>query len=685
MAILRAGRETAMRDMRAANAEAAPSPSPKVELELAPQRRAEEPSESSNGPFVFASILSLFWIGAGAAYLWGYFGVEGLLHFSIPALALTAAAMFLPPFLFVTLAFAFARAKALAVTARALAVASERLYAVDESAAAAAGQLGRSVRREIDALNSGLDGAFNRLRALETALEERVAQLDAAGARASVKAESIAQRLHNETEAIDAAMAVIGQTATNAAETVAVRAAQLKALIEAAAGELQAAGQTLDTQTVQFRDAAEKAAGAPQTAAVELDRQARHIETAAETMVARAEFVLARQERQRATLGEMLVRMKDESAAFEQVLEGQRVSVERATAALSSEAEKLDAMADQGLRRIDGAMANAGARAAQFAAGFGRETERLKETTDSAMAAMTRLIDSLRDAGASAQALIVDSTEQAKKRQMDMVGEAMGQCDQLLRAAGNVAEQAEKARAILAKAADEAERHIVALPGIAAQEAQRVRETLRAETDQLLDVSARALSALRRPPLRREADGEAATPAGAIAPEGLRGFAKRLTAGRRKDEDSGRARGGFELSAVLAAAENIHVPQLKPSAAASLSALELVLADLAIDLNSLLAEGDDSQMWKHYLDGDRGVFARALAQTISADTVERIEGLYRDNAPFREAANAYLADFETLLSRARESDRDGFLASTLLSADTGKIYLAVAYALGRLE
>src|SRR5262249_27191062 len=133
----------------------------------------------------------------------------------------------------------------------------------------------------------------------------------------------------------------------------------------------------------------------------------------------------------------------------------------------------------------------------QLAASFSRDADRVKETVENATVSIGRLVDGLREAAASAQALIAESTADAKLRSKDFVGEAMGQCDLLLRAAASVAAEAEKARATLARAAEDTQRHMLALPGVAAQEAERVREALRSETEQMLDISARTLATLQ--------------------------------------------------------------------------------------------------------------------------------------------------------------------------------------------
>ncbi len=107
---------------------------------------------------------------------------------------------------------------------------------------------------------------------------------------------------------------------------------------------------------------------------------------------------------------------------------------------------------------------------------------------------------------------------------------------------------------------------------------------------------------------------------------------------------------------------------------------------MAVDLDGITSEaspGEDE--WRRYLAGDR---ARVRAPAGGyASTTTRSTASPRSiatSAHFRDAANTYLAEFEALLARARQGDGGGLLTSTMLSADTGKIYLAMAYALGRL-
>ena len=66
---------------------------------------------------------------------------------------------------------------------------------------------------------------------------------------------------------------------------------------------------------------------------------------------------------------------------------------------------------------------------------------------------------------------------------------------------------------------------------------------------------------------------------------------------------------------------------------------------------------------------------------ICAATAQR----YNEDGEFREQVNRYIHDFEALLRRVMAT-RDGTpIATTMLSSDAGKLYVALAQAIERLR
>jgi hypothetical protein len=665
-----------------------------VRAEPRPISRASGRSRYGKRAMLFAAIAALFWVGIWCAYLWGYFGPRGLRALEIQQYALFGAAIVLPPLLFIAIAGAFALAHRMGGMAEALHGATENLFVTDESIARSAARLGRAVRHELDALNAGLDGAYGRLRALEAALENQIAAMDEAGARAEVRGEAIAARLGQESQRLESVSENLSEIASRATETVAGRAAQMKSTIESAEGTLKMAAQSLDVQAAGFRAAAQIAAEAPRAAAVELDTQAKKIESVSDAALQRAEFVLARQEKHRAAMSEMVTKLKDEGDQFEAALTQQRGAMEATVGALSGEAHRFETITGEAERHLEGIMSNAAQRASQLTAAFSQEAERLKETSSAANTVLTSLVSTLRDAGSGAQTLIGESTAQAKHDANALVGEAMAECEKLLRVAGEISGEATKIRENLAKTIEEVERHLSRLPTVAQGEAQRIRQMVQAETNEMLDISARAISTIQTRNVQNRAP-QPQQPGTALIvateSDGLKSLARKITQRPKKNPDlrgdTVSAAKTWEMKTLLAAVENSEPParDLGNVTASAMGALQLALADMAVDLEAIGSESaPGNEDWKRYLAGDRAVFARKLASAIDDGAIDRITTLYREDERFHDAADSYLNEFEALLSRSRENDPGGLLTSSILSADTGKIYLAIAYALGRL-
>jgi hypothetical protein len=457
------------------------------------------------------------------------------------------------------------------------------------------------------------------------------------------------------------------------------------------------AAQSLDVQVAGFRAATTAAAEAPLEAAKTLEAQAARIADVSDTAIGRAEFVLARHEKHRSQMIELAQRLQEEGQNFEAVLSQQRSQLEQAIAGISGETQKFAAVAGDSERHLDMLMANAVHHTTQLTNAFVREADRLKEAGENATGVLASLAASLKDAGLGAQTLIAESAGQAKQDARLLVGEAMAECERLLRASGEMNAEAGRIRNLLTETTRDLEKHIGALPGMAEDEARKIRQTMAAETQALLDMSARTMSTLHARSAGKVASGDTAAPMKPMVeaePEGLKGLARKLTA--RRSERRPAEPKGWEMKTLLAAAEQegdeirLTPPGASSSGsigvntAATVGALQLALADLAINLSALDTTQPGDEEWKRYLSGDRAVFARRLAEAIDESAVNRITDLYRDDRLFHDAAEAYLAEFENMLARAREGDGGGLLTSTLLSADTGKVYLAIAYALGRL-
>jgi hypothetical protein len=90
-------------------------------------------------------------------------------------------------------------------------------------------------------------------------------------------------------------------------------------------------------------------------------------------------------------------------------------------------------------------------------------------------------------------------------------------------------------------------------------------------------------------------------------------------------------------------------------------------------------------LWDRYRRGERNAFARRLYTPQGQQTFEEIRQRYRSDPDFRATVNRYTQEFERLLSEIGRDDRDGLLARTYLTSETGKVYTMLAHAAGRFE
>ena len=139
---------------------------------------------------------------------------------------------------------------------------------------------------------------------------------------------------------------------------------------------------------------------------------------------------------------------------------------------------------------------------------------------------------------------------------------------------------------------------------------------------------------------------------------------------------SDRGQAGW-LSNLLAAASRDEPAAAAPKAAETLDAL-------ALEISGLIDNAAAVEMWDRWRRGDTAAVSRRLYTESGQQAFDEIRRRYRADPPFRDATTRYMQEFERLLAKVSQNDRDGSQWRAYLLSNTGKVYTILAHASGRL-
>ena len=145
----------------------------------------------------------------------------------------------------------------------------------------------------------------------------------------------------------------------------------------------------------------------------------------------------------------------------------------------------------------------------------------------------------------------------------------------------------------------------------------------------------------------------------------------------RSSSTNDRAQAGW-LSNLLAAASRD-----EPDAKATPSGTQ-TLEGLTQGIGGLIDNAAAVEMWDRWRRGDAAAVSRRLYTEAGQQAFDEIRRRYRTDPEFRETATRYTQEFERLLAKISQNDRDGSQWRGYLLSNTGKVYTILAHAAGRL-
>ncbi|MFZ3035616.1 MAG: hypothetical protein WA138_16590 [Parvibaculum sp.] len=690
---------------------------------------------SKNIPLL-AFVAAMLTLGVWAAYVNGFYGLANLVTLAQPQLALVISALLIPLLLIALTAWTIWRGQEMHLMAEALARTAVRLTDPADAASGEVAQIAAAVEQEIKRMKAALADAVEETKRLREMVNDNLETIEQGGTRAEMRAARMEELLNSHHDSMTELGRMIGQESDMISRGLRGQVEAVRGLIGQAEKTLNDAGSRVVAETETLARVSEAArAGADSTAST-LDRQASRLEVVANNALTKADDLTTRYETQRQILADAANSLTAEADRLETLFEAHRDHMAEASSVVTARTKEISDAAETLAKQVTTTFDSAAERARTIHAEIsGEVTTAIAEVTDAsgtisrstgaATRAIGATIDELREAARAINEDLNRATTEAISATTDDLRIATNaMTSEVTRAtsalAENVSVRAHEMRDLLQQtlaendvsaerfnaamirlggtareagnaldhAAADLEARMALLPEEAASGAAALTQVLQ---DQVTSLAAIADIVVRHARVLDHSSPQPIAPP-ALTPTLAPTLAPPPAPVRSGDGKNGTR--GWGIPDLLAAAGR-HAEAGAPPAPTpatsdsefhhtSLQVIETLQA-LAVDLDRALEESPSPELWQRYQAGERNVFARRLYNMAGRQLYDRIAVKYRGEEEFRENVDRFVNLFEKLLEGASARDRDNILVETYLTSDTGKVYLMLGQANGRLS
>ena len=213
--------------------------------------------------YLIAFLLSVVWLALGIAYVWGYYGPKLVeaesfsVLFNTPSAITLIAAFVLPVPAIWLMAMMIRRSQELRIMSHAMARASIQLTMPEGFASEAISSIGQAIRREVAAMNEGVERALGRASELEALVHSEITALEQSYADSETRVKNMLESLQAERRSISSAGQTLGHEIEPTIDRLREESSNLHTLVEGAAKNLNALDKRLTQHANGLNEAAE--------------------------------------------------------------------------------------------------------------------------------------------------------------------------------------------------------------------------------------------------------------------------------------------------------------------------------------------------------------------------------------------------------------------------------------------